>query len=799
MSKDKTEKTQSGPIFLSNYAFQLILLAIVVAVVVYIYLKHPLFWNNHWVPVLVTSSGLGILTLISFWRDLWRKYRWITISVILILIVLIDTSWTKSTLDVNSLEKPQAVEYTIPQSEATLHVEYPIQILYNSNNSPRLVLWLINPTQCPNPTITIASDNLLFSMQSVNNPPLQWRETLTTQLPTDGSELTVLLKPVSSDLDITKETKIILTSNNMELQATHPPRIKLEGKQNAQNRLWLIALTDTGSISLIIGIAIAWLEIQRKEEEEKRKKEEIEREEKRKRTGEFKRVVEIFDDTIKVDFSKALADYRNYMQDWTKWDEVLQKQFLESFSSFVDKGLWNAISDRHIEEMKNDIERSLQLCKAISTEPRQLKLLNASLQQDANALLTLLKEYPESIIVVKQIASSLPDELKNKIPNDYKNEFLPQIIDLKDELGFIDSDNFPLQRQFHFYADAGQIEERLATWVEKHQMKYSPFVDSVSPNTLIPTDNKIPTDGKLFIELVTTGFRFPMLERHNEYFEFANSWDTGAAIFEYTRNLPLRTKNDEFVILLTPTILANYGVERPRKLFLHALAEQWLWVLAETPTMYFSLSETQRALLGRLLRWHGGSPFAVVSILEKFVGNQNNKERSKRFLGRILEWLNNIDATTLRSEEFNTLIKLRPSSKTKTRLLITSVDLNPQFDNHISPEIHKSLDQYTGWMSIHGWSLVHFINSETNPQKVALSDLIKHCQLRILTCSVGRVESLEELFIPHEQDLADLILARKANGSPGKMVELGHKLLLQHVEKYSFDEDLHIEDLIAIE
>lgn len=799
MKKDKLGKPKTRTFFLSNYALQIILLSIVVAVIPFIYLGYPLFWNNYWVPVLVTASGLGILTLLSFWRDVWRKYRWIIISVILIVIVLIDTSWTKSTFDINAVEKHKSVEYSIPQSKAILHAEYPTRVLYN-NNLPRLVLWLIgNTTQCQNPTITISSDDLLFSIQGVNDSPLRWKKTLAIQLPTDGSELIVLLQPVSSDFETTKESKIVLMSNNTELQPANPLMIKLEGKQNAQNRFWLIALTDTGSISLVIGIAIAWLELQRKEEEEKRKREEIEKEEKIKRADEIKRVIENFDDSIKIDFSKVLVDYRNYLQDWAKWDVVLQSQFREKFILFVHEGLWEVISYRHIAEIEKDIERCLQLCKIMSTEPRLLKLFSASLQQDTNALLTLLKEYPESITTVKQIAGSLPDELKKKIPNDYKKEFLLQIFDIKDELGFIDLDNIPLQRQFHFHAVPSQTEGRLTAWVNKHRMRYSPFADMVSPYTSILIDNKPLTDRKMIIELITTGFNFPILEHHNENFEFSNSWDVRAALFEYVRNLPWGIKNESFVVLLTPTIIANFDIEQPRKLFLHALAEQWLWTLAETSTIYYSLSETQRALLGRLLCWHGGSPFAVANILEDLISTQNNKERSKNFLGRILEWLHNIDSTALRPEEINTLIKLRPSSKTKTRLLITSVDLNPHLGNHISPELHKFFDRQAEWMGIHGWSLIHFLNSETNPQKISLPDLEKQCRLRVLTSSGEKVESLEELFIPHEQDLADLILARKANGSPGKMVVLGQKLFLQHLEKYSPDEDLHIEDLITLE
>ena len=79
---------------------------------------------------------------------------------------------------------------------------------------------------------------------------------------------------------------------------------------------------------------------------------------------------------------------------------------------------------------------------------RAPQAIKPSLQQNAHDLLDLLKKYPESIAVVRQITKSLPDELKKKIPDEYKNEYLEQIIDLKDELGFVDLESFPLQNLF---------------------------------------------------------------------------------------------------------------------------------------------------------------------------------------------------------------------------------------------------------------------------------------------------------------------------------------------------------------
>ena len=80
---------------------------------------------------------------------------------------------------------------------------------------------------------------------------------------------------------------------------------------------------------------------------------------------------------------------------------------------------------------------------------------------------------------------------------------------------------------------------------------------------------------------------------------------------------------------------------------------------------------------------------------------------------------------------------------------------------------------------------------------VSESSLVNQCNIRVQKCSKEGNIVFNQLFdAPGVEPSA--ILACKANGSPGKMVRLGQKLLLQHVEKYPPDEDLHIEDLRAI-
>ena len=319
---------KGGTVFsLRDHVSQIFVLGIVVAFVTLPYFVFPQFWDNYRIPVLITAGGLAILTLFSLGGNLWENYRWIIGPAILILLVLIDATWKKSTLNVDTLAKYQSIDYSIPQSKTSLHVEYPVQVLYDSQNMPTLAFWLIDPAPCHSQTITVEAENLLFAVHATTDSPLLWEKALEVNLPKDGSELTILLRPTSS-LGITNESRLVITSNNAELRPNQnviPPYIKLEGKQNAQIRLWLVALLDAGSISIVLGIAIVWLEKQRKddedrrrkeeeEKEEKRKKEDAEKEERRKQTEISRGFLSNFDILAETNFSQMPSDYSNSLQ-----------------------------------------------------------------------------------------------------------------------------------------------------------------------------------------------------------------------------------------------------------------------------------------------------------------------------------------------------------------------------------------------------------------------------------------------------------------------------------------------------
>jgi hypothetical protein len=438
-----------------------------------------LFWTN----LLVLAIWL-ILVLFAFrsrskkentkqdYRkgEVWRDYRWLAGSGILILLVLIDFSWGKSVLGVNALERRQSVEYVFSQSGAVLQVEYPEKILYDGENTGSLVLLLTTDAPCLPASITIASSDLLFAIPPSNDTPPQWTKTLTVPLQKDGKTLTILIRPAQPAPDFIKEALFTVQSPHTELalQSATPPVVKLEGRQDAQRRLWLGALMDTGSISLVAGIVFAWLEIQRKESEEKRKRE-----------NEIKRAVEAFDD------SKALEDHRDLIRDWNKWEKELQDQFRDKYVTFIEKDLWDAIANKTLDEIKEGVNVLLYICERIFEDKESkpisiVKQLQEALENDARALLSMLKEYPESIGIARQIAGNFSPELKKTVL-EYAKEFPNQIRDLRVELDFPDTESFPIQEQFAYHAKDHTPEEKLTAWLNAHELDCSPFADTDSP------------------------------------------------------------------------------------------------------------------------------------------------------------------------------------------------------------------------------------------------------------------------------------------------------------------------------
>jgi hypothetical protein len=818
MAEDKPESKSGGNRNLLRYGRQIFIvfiLAIIGFAVLLLFLglgENPFPTDIVWTNITVLVIWLAFVIL-SFWShpsgELWRDYRWIVAPAVLVLLFLLDSSWAQSRLSTQFSEKIEYGEY--PVKGLIIHVETPNKILYDTSIEHHLSLWINCVDQCASQPITLSSnmtEGILFAVQTPSGKPLQWQKKLKISLPYDGSALVVSIRqPAPSEEDQT--ANIMLTTTALKTVSLDGNRIQIEGQRAAQMRYWKKNFLETSSIIVALISAIfagikQWEEERRRqEEEEKRQKNVKEEEEKRRRSEEIQRAIDGLDTGLRNDFPSTLKQCTELMQDWSLWKISLQDRFREKFSSFANKEIWAAISSRNPKQLAEDVELCIKLCDVIfesREEPIALKFkeLEATLQQDVRAALSLLRDYPESITIVRQIIRSLSDESKKKIIDDYKNEFQQQIIDLKNDFGFVDLNSYPLQRKFQFYADLPPTENRLAVWLEKHRIGFSPFMDASNPYILGPSNDKLLTDRELFISLVPTGFKSSVPENPVDHFEFANPWDVGAALFEYVRNLPPKIKNESFVVLLTPTMLADFGLEQPHELFLHALAEQWLWILAETPTRYYSLKETQQALLGRLLCWHGGSVMAAIHSLEHILEKKIDEESTKNFLTTISGWLNHIDKSSLRKEEIIGLIELRPFPTQITLLLVSSIDWWMNIGGQISPELHTALDKHANWLQIHRWALAHFLISEIKPRTISPLELEKQCQQRMLICSRGKVEAFEQLFAPHSKESADRILAYKANGSPGTMVRLGQELLLRHVAQHPNEDWLQIEDLEAL-
>ncbi len=713
--------------------------------------------------------------------EVWRDYRWIIAPAVIILLFLFDTSWAQSTLSTSSLKK-SGIKAT-PPGAFQVHAKYPLQILFDDAEPSEIDLWASGDVNCID--LEISADGLLFAVKPQPEEPLVWNEKLSFNLNKGSNAVMLLVVAGEHPTTGSRSVELTLNSGGNKLDTSNWA-IRIESKHASQIRDWKKNFLDAGStiVSLITAVFVG---VKQLEEEKKRQK-----------AKQIEQAISDFSVHAKEDLSKTLQKRWDLIADWNEWDKTLQDQFRDKYASFIEKGLWDAIANKTSEEVKEVVNLLRQIGEKIFEDKESksisiVKRLHEALQNDACALLSMLKEYPESIGVAKQIARNLPDDLK-KVPKKHKEEFQREIILIKEELGFSDTESFPLQSQFRFYTAPSHTEARLAAWLEKHGFRCSPFVDAVSPYTSMPRDEK------LLIEHVPPGFSLSVFEASTQNFRFANSWDAAAALFEYVKNLPQRIKNETFVAALTPSMIADFGVDHPRNLFLQALAEGWSWTLVEAPALYYSLGKSQRALAGRLLRWHGGSPSAIVRSLEQILDSKKDEKGTQKFIENVAAWLENIEGTDLRKEEVPALLELRPSSQQQfTLALVSSVDWDLTTSGAIPLAVHEALDGEAQWLKSHGWSLAHFTVSDVNPQRISTEKLEKQCQERVQICSDRKVEALESLFAPHPEESADLILARKADGSSGKMVRLGHRLLLQHVKSYLPDEPLHIEDLIALE
>ncbi|MCL4531327.1 MAG: hypothetical protein M1282_18220 [Chloroflexi bacterium] len=803
MAKGKEENSNGRSPFWAGYGRQVLiapaLAFALLAVFSYFFgFDASLLWTNA-----IVLAIWFVLVLFAFRSrakgGVWRDYRWIIVPAVLILLFLFDTSWAQSALSTSSLKKNIVGETSLGSLQ--LHAEYPSQILYDDINESNIRLWVTGSSESAQQTTVEVSSTgqaLLFAIKpQSDNVPVEWRGALTLELAEGTNAMTLLVQPISPPDVNSQLTNLILSVGSKNLDTSKWSQINVESKLASQIRTWKKNFLDAGSlvVSLITAVFVG---VKQLEEERKRQ-----------RADQIKQIIETFDADAKNDLSKTLQEHLDLTADWNDWDKALQEQFRKAYASFVDEKLWDALVAKTIAEITGAVDLLLRVCKRVFRSEQEkptatLEKLQSALRQDKQAhenLLSVLKEYHASINTAKIIASAFPLDLKKKTIAEYTGKFPGQIRALRVELGFTETESFPLQTQFAFYAKEHIPADKLIAWLTAHDLNYSPFTDADSPFYSV-------FDEQLVIDWAGPSFALSVLNLRNITFEFTNSWDAGAALFEYCKALQpnVRLKDDAFFAILTPGMVEKYGSEHSRKLLLHTLAEQWTWLLAEIPTLFYSLKSEQRDLAGRLLRWHDFSPSIIVNKIAEFArylqeskkeGEKEEEKNQTVFFSKMMEWLTNTSADDLRIEEINALIGLRPSPKQRTLFLISTIDLNPRIEKQILSKLHGQLDEQSDWLSAHDCELVRFQIGNKHQQMVSESSLVNQCNIRVQKCSKEGNIVFNQLFdAPGVEPSA--ILACKANGSPGKMVRLGQKLLLQHVEKYPPDEDLHIEDLRAI-
>jgi hypothetical protein len=469
--------------------------------------------------------------------------------------------------------------------------------------------------------------------------------------------------------------------------------------------------------------------------------------------------------------------------DWRKWEKSLQSEFRDKLETFFRSDLfWEILLDRSISDLEQDISLLLRLFTSVSISEeylQEIELLHEfiaeMLQGDTSTLQELLKNYREEplrLLLVTRIARQ-------------KLIFSPRLPVLQmemiekygSELGFVTTDKkeFILRERFQNCLVEKEHDRKLMEWLKKHGLLFSPFIDVDIPYTICP--NKKPD---LFIDAVTTGFN-ASLDKANQVLSFTNTWDLQAALYEFCKNLPKQTQKEIFVITLSTSSLIDHR-NRPKAMVLHQLAEEWLRSLAEDFEMFYDLRQTHyMPLVGRLLVWHCGSPSATISRLIQLRENKPNDKH----ITILASWLNKTDNGLFRSEEINAFIELRPPAKRRTLLIASSIIPPFELDNQLVNKHYQLINRIEDWLEIHNWTVVHFRLSKIGAQEISPDRLTQQCRQRIQVCSNGLIDAFDLLFVPHDKEPADVVLANKANRSPGAMVNLGQKL--------------HIEDLIALE
>ena len=221
--------------------------------------------------------------------------------ILAILFFLIVIAWLRSGLSMAAL--PQTNIYQVAlEEEHYLFVEYPKNILYDSQNINKLILWISGNPSWFNQQLTISSNNksLFFAIQSEISNRYRWRDTLEIILPAYGRASTILFK---SSAPTQEEPQIIFSINGTNLNTADLARIKWESEADVRKRYFLTTILDTSLVASVLVGAFTLLIQARRDDEENRKIEE-----------EYSNIIKDLPKEMEQNFSEALDKYINMIE-----------------------------------------------------------------------------------------------------------------------------------------------------------------------------------------------------------------------------------------------------------------------------------------------------------------------------------------------------------------------------------------------------------------------------------------------------------------------------------------------------
>lgn len=712
-------------------------------------------------------------------QEFRRHYEWIIMPVLIIGAFLLLITFFKSVFTVNQLEGRQVYESKLRGTDLYLHAEYPDQILFTSEKTPLLNIWLTcgSPYKtCPEKaeiTLSTTEKNVFFALQQ---DTLQWKSTLRIDVRHNSRVYPILLTLANPSHPTDWNTTIKIKGKGATSSLSLPP-ILFEGERSAKQRLLQGGLLESsGIVFTIITAVIAGLN-QLSEQRKRQRWQEIEQS-----------LIRLKDENNQHNLAESLQEQVDYIHNWGQLGNDLKKTYSANISGFFEKDFLARL-DANLDHLEKIVNSILEIKEFLPTNEKldYLNLFERGLQRaEWKAILELVDDNPDTVNAAKIIAQQLPSEKKDAAVKECPGTLHNALMSLKEQFGFPGTQDYPFRREFAKHLVTAE-DDFDTTWLNKVGLSYSPFLDAENPFMRLK-------DGSLFLENTPWGFEFESVM--DQTYIFQTAWDLRMGFLEYCQTTS--SKNDAFFVIIDPAIWINFQTENVRNLVLHSLADQWLTTLAEDHTIFFTLSWPQKSTLCRLLVWHSGSPATVSLRLSELMKDPTSRV-SRYFSEKLTYWMEKSCSRPMTADELNYFMNLRPTGRISTIFCCLSHGLSSISKEYIPTEKIDLLNGILQWLHSHQCFIVNFVVAETTEQatiKLPSSVLAEACNNRVKRLSNGKIQSFDQLFYPPADIPAELILASLAKGSPGRMLWIGKEFLFHQLELDPDTYDLDIGKLI---